>query len=60
MTLQIVAVRGHSTWWFWTIRDEAGILVEQSTMQFRSAAAAEEHGHARLAAFGESQASPGR
>ena len=51
MTLQIVAARGHATWWIWTIRDKAGALVEQSTTQFRSAAAAEAQGRARIAEF---------
>jgi hypothetical protein len=49
MTLQIMAVQGHATWWKWTISTAAGVLKEQSTMQFRSAAAAEAHGRARLA-----------
>ena len=51
MTRQIVAARGHATWWIWTIRDNAGVLVEQSTTQFRSAAAAEAQGRARIAEF---------
>jgi hypothetical protein len=51
MTLQIVAVQGYATWWTWTIRSAAGVLREQSTTQFRSAAAAEAHGRARLAAL---------
>lgn len=49
MTLHIVAVRGHSTWWVWVIRDEAGVLIEASTTQFRSAAAAESEGSGRIA-----------
>jgi hypothetical protein len=51
MTLHIVAVRGHSPWWIWVIRDKAGALVEQSTTQFRSAADAEVHGRARISQF---------
>lgn len=51
MTLDIVAVRGHSTWWIWMIRDKAGVVVEESTTQFRSAAAAEVEGRARIAEF---------
>jgi len=50
MTLDVVAVRGHSTWWVWAIRDKRGALVEESTTQFRSAAAAEREGQARIAA----------
>jgi hypothetical protein len=53
MTLHIVAVRGHSMWWVWAIRDKAGTLVEESTTQFRSAAAAELQGGARIAALKE-------
>ena len=53
MTLHIDAVRGQATWWVWTIRDAAGVLIEESTMQFRSAEAAELHGRARLAVFEE-------
>jgi hypothetical protein len=49
MTLNVVAVRGHSTWWIWAIRDTAGGHVEESTMQFASATAAQAHGRARLA-----------
>ena len=49
MTLDVVAVQGHSTWWVWVIRDTAGVLVEQSTIQFRSAATAESRGRARMA-----------
>jgi len=49
MTLDIVAIRGRSTWWVWKIRDKAGVLVEESKMQFLSAAAAESEGRARLA-----------
>jgi hypothetical protein len=48
MTLHVVAVRGHSTWWMWAIRDTVGVRVEESTMQFASATAAEAHGRARL------------
>jgi len=51
MTLQIVAVRGHSTWWIWAIRDTAGALIEESRTQFRSAAAAEVQGRARISEF---------
>lgn len=53
MTLHIDAVRGQSTWWVWVIRDTAGVLIEESTIQFRSAAAAEVSGRARLAVFEE-------
>ena len=53
MTLQILATRGHATWWVWAIRDKAGVLVEESTTQFRSAAAAEVQGRARIAEFEE-------
>jgi hypothetical protein len=49
MTLHLVAVRGRSTWWVWTIRDSTGVLVEESKMQFLSAAAAELQGRARIA-----------
>ena len=48
MIVQIVAVQGYATWWKWTIRSSAGVLIEQSTMQFRSAAAAEARGQTRL------------
>jgi hypothetical protein len=51
MTLHVEAVQGRSTWWVWTIRSTAGVLIEQSTMQFRSAEAAEVNGRERLAAF---------
>jgi hypothetical protein len=51
MTLSIEAVRGNATWWIWAIRDGAGALVEASTIQFRSAAAAEAQGRARMARF---------
>ena len=51
MTLHIVAVQGRSTWWIWAIRDKAGALVEESRTQFRSAAAAEIQGRARIAEF---------
>jgi len=53
MTLDVVAVRGHSTWWVWAIRDKHGALVEESRTQFRSAAAAELEGRARIAEFDE-------
>ncbi len=53
MTLHLEAVQGRSTWWMWAIRNTAGVLIEQSTMQFRSAEAAEVQGRARLAAFQE-------
>lgn len=53
MTLDVVAVRGHSTWWVWAIRDKQGALIEESTTQFRSAAAAESEGRARIAEFEE-------
>jgi hypothetical protein len=49
MTLHVVAVRGHSTWWIWAIRDTAGAHIEESAMQFASAAAAHVHGNARVA-----------
>ena len=55
MTVHIVAVRGHSMWWVWTIRDNAGVLVEESRTQFRSAADAESQGRARIAEFEESR-----
>jgi len=48
MILQTEAVQGYATWWKWTIRTSAGVLIEQSTMQFRSAATAEERGRTRL------------
>jgi hypothetical protein len=53
MTLHLEAVQGRATWWVWTIRNTAGVLIEQSTMQFRSAEAAEVNGQARLAVFKE-------
>jgi hypothetical protein len=53
MTLHLEAVQGRSTWWVWIIRNTAGVLIEQSTMQFRSAEAAEVNGQARLAVFKE-------
>ena len=53
MILQIVAVQGFATWWKWTIRSAAGVLMEQSTMQFRSAVAAEARGRTRLAELSE-------
>ena len=49
MTLQIVAVQGYVTWWTWTIKNAGGVLMEQSPMQFRSAATAEARGRTRLA-----------
>lgn len=55
MTLHIVAVRGHSMWWVWMIRDSAGVLVEESRTQFRSAADAELQGRTRIAEFEESR-----
>jgi len=55
--LQVVAVQGYATWWKWTIRSPAGVLLEQSTMQFRSAAAAEALGQTRLAELKERQRS---
>ncbi len=58
MTLHLVAVRGHSMWWVWAIRDKAGALVEESTTQFRSAAAAEVHGRARIAEFEDRRQRP--
>ena len=36
-------------WWTWVIRDNAGLLVEESRTQFRSAAAADLEGRARIA-----------
>jgi hypothetical protein len=57
MILQIVAVQGYATWWMWTIRSAGNVLVEQSTMQFRSAAEAEARGRARLAELEERRAS---
>lgn len=55
MTLHLVAIQGHATWWVWAIRDKAGVLVEKSTTQFRSTAAAESEGRARIAEFEERQ-----
>jgi len=49
MTLEIVPVRGKATWWIWLIRSEAGVVVDQSKVQFLSAVAAESEGSARLA-----------
>ena len=49
MTLHLVQVRGRLTWWMWTIRDSAGVLVAESKTQFLSAAAAESQGRARIA-----------
>jgi hypothetical protein len=59
MTLHLEAVQGRSTWWVWTIRNTAGVLIEQSTMQFRSAEAAEVNGQARLAVFKEASRQSG-
>jgi hypothetical protein len=53
MKLHLVEIRGRSTWWVWTIRDSAGVLVEESTTQYLSAAAAESQGRARIAEFEE-------
>jgi hypothetical protein len=53
MIVQTEAVQGYATWWKWTIRTPAGVLIEQSTMQFRSAATAEARGQARLAELKE-------
>ena len=53
MTLDIVAVQGYATWWIWVIRDKAGVVVEKSTIQFRSAATAESKGRARIAQLDE-------
>lgn len=50
-TLEIVPIRGQSTWWIWAIRNEAGDLLDQSRTQFRSPVAAESEGTARLAAL---------
>jgi hypothetical protein len=47
--LHIVEIQGRSMWWAWVIRDDAGALVEESRTQFRSAAAAELQGRARIA-----------
>jgi len=59
MIVQIVAVQGYATWWKWTIRSSAGVLIEQSAMQFRSAAAAEARGRTRLVELKERQRSDG-
>jgi hypothetical protein len=48
VTLHIVEIRGRSPWWTWVIRDSAGVLIEESLTQFRSAAAAELKGRARI------------
>jgi hypothetical protein len=53
MILKTEAVQGYATWWKWTIRTPAGVLIEQSTMQFRSVATAEARGQARLAELKE-------
>ena len=55
MILKTEAVQGYATWWKWTIRTPAGVLIEQSTMQFRSAATAEERGRTRLVELKERQ-----
>jgi len=49
VTLHIVEIRGRAMWWTWVIRDSTGILVEESRTQFRSPAAAELQGRARIA-----------
>ena len=49
MTLHIVEIRGRSMWWTWMIRDSAGVLLEESRTQFRSAEAAELQGRSRIA-----------
>lgn len=49
MKLDIVAIQGYATWWIWVIRDTAGVVVEKSTMQFRSATTAESKGRDRIA-----------
>lgn len=49
MTLHIVEIRGRAMWWTWVIRDETGVLVEESRTQFRSAEAAELQGRTRIA-----------
>jgi len=54
MTLDIVAVQGYATWWIWVIKDNAGGVVEKSTMQFRSAATAESKGRDRIAQIDQS------
>jgi hypothetical protein len=48
VTLHIVEIRGRSMWWSWVIRDNAGVLVEESRTQYRSAAEAELQGRARI------------
>jgi hypothetical protein len=48
VTLHIVEIRGRTPWWTWVIRDSAGVLIEESLTQFRSAAAAELKGRARI------------
>jgi hypothetical protein len=53
MTLHLESIQGRTTWWVWVIRNLAGVVVEQSTMQFRSAQAAQAHGRARLMALEE-------
>jgi len=49
MTLHIVEIRGRAMWWTWMIRDSAGVLLEESRTQFRSAEAAELQGRTRIA-----------
>ena len=53
MTLQVLAVHGYATWWVWVIRNAADVVIEQSTIQFRSAAVAEARGRTRLAMLEE-------
>jgi len=60
MTLHIVEIRGRSMWWTWMIRDSAGVLLEESRTQFRSAEAAELQGRNRIAQSVWSAASPVR
>ena len=49
VTLHLVEVRGRVMWWSWVIRDSAGVQLEESRTQFRSAEAAELEGRARIA-----------
>lgn len=53
MTLHLESIQGRATWWVWVIRNLAGVVVEQSTIQFRSAEAAQAHGRARLTVLEE-------
>ena len=53
MTLHVIAVQGRSTLWVWTIRDNAGGLLDSSSTQYRSMADAEAQGRARIAALEE-------